>query len=66
MIPLGLPREGNFVKEHQDLMDAALRRSPEEAEEILQLHIQRTSDSLVNGLRVRRPQADGLQPAVPA
>lgn len=66
MIPLGLPREGNFVEEHKDLMDAALRRAPEEAEEILQLHIQRTSDSLVNGLRARRPQAGSPQPLIPA
>jgi DNA-binding GntR family transcriptional regulator len=53
MLPLGLPREGNFTEEHQALVDAALAAAPDDAEKLIRLHMQRTSDSLINGLLAR-------------
>jgi DNA-binding GntR family transcriptional regulator len=67
MIPLGLPREGDFAAEHQALADAAIAGAAEEAEQLIRLHIQRTTDSLIDGLRARSAvEGDQDQRAVPA
>ncbi len=53
MLPLGLPREGDYAAEHQALVDAALAGAAEDAETLIRRHIQRTADSLISGLLAR-------------
>jgi len=60
MIPLGLPREGNFSAEHQALVDAALAGAADDAEDLIRVHMQRTADSLINGLLARPEVRDEL------
>jgi DNA-binding GntR family transcriptional regulator len=63
MLPLGLPREGDFSAEHQGLVDAALAGAADDAEELIRLHMQRTADTLIKGLLARSGDQDKLVPA---
>jgi DNA-binding GntR family transcriptional regulator len=52
-VQLGARREGDVSAEHQALVDAALAGEPDKAVELICQHMQRTTDSLINGLRTR-------------
>ena len=54
MIPLGLPREGDFTEEHQALAEAAFAGAASAAEDLIRRHIQTTADSLTNALLADR------------
>jgi DNA-binding GntR family transcriptional regulator len=67
MIPIGVPREGDYAAEHQALVDAALAGDADKTQELIHLHMQRTSDTLIKALRARSEiKIDERQSAVPA
>jgi DNA-binding GntR family transcriptional regulator len=53
MVPLGVRHEGDVAAEHQGLVDASLAGEADEAQSLIQVHMQRTSDALAGGLRAR-------------